>query len=273
MPLAALSRAGSTAVLSYSNPPHGTMTHPGAEALLAEFRPAEADQAVRCVVIAGGLPGVFVRYVAPNALQRKCRCAGRHYYVAELRSWAEKGAPARADRYSGDAPARGFPALLDAVSRSRKPVIAAVNGTAMGLALACDIRVCGRDVAQIGFPEATAGIFPGGGGTQRLPRIVGEAAALEIVLRGLVFTAEEAHRRGIVHELAEDPVARALEIGEEFARRSPEAVMQAKRLVRAAMDRPLAEGLADERRSFREVVKSGEAIEGLKAAMEALEGP
>ena len=101
-------------------------------------------------------------------------------------------------------------------------MVAAINGLCMGggfeLALACDLRIASPAVEAIGLPETRVGIFPGGGGTQRLPRVVGEAKALEIILRGLTFAGEAAHRIGLVHELADDPLARALEMAAEWER-------------------------------------------------------
>jgi enoyl-CoA hydratase len=121
-------------------------------------------------------------------------------------------------------------------------------------------------VEAIGLPETRIGIFPGGGGTQRLPRVIGEAKALEMILRGLTVTGEEAHRLGMVHELAADPLARALEIAAEFETRGAEGIAYAKRLTRAALDHPLKEGLADERRSFAAVLKTDSARQGLAAS-------
>ena len=139
------------------------------------------------------------------------------------------------------------------------------------MSLACDLRICGDEVPSIGLPETRVGIFPGGGGTQRLPRVVGEAKALEIILRGLVVDASEAYRIGLVHELSSDPVARALEIAAEWDTRPAEGLAYAKRLTRAALDRPLSEGLADERRSFLAVMATDSAREALRAARQPVE--
>ena len=138
-------------------------------------------------------------------------------------------------------------------------------GGGFELSLACDIRIASPGVEAIGLPETRIGIFPGGGGTQRLPRVVGEAKALEIILRGLTFSSEEALRIGAVHEIAADPVARALEMAAEWDQRGAEGIAYAKRLTRAALDRPIAEGLADERRSFGAVMRTASAREGLRS--------
>lgn len=254
MDLVKVERRGGAAVMTYANPPFGTMTGAGAQEMLESFRPLAADPAVRSVVIAGGLPDIFIR----------------HYDVGELStaSDATHDAPPSPPPEPGERPPQGFLALVDEIFEAPKPVVAAINGLCMGggfeLALACDLRIASPTVAAIGLPETRVGIFPGGGGTQRLPRVVGEAKALEIILRGLTFGGEEAHRLGLVHELAADPLGRALEIAAEWEGRGAEGIAYAKRLTRAALDRPIAAGLADERWSFAEVMRAASAREGLR---------
>jgi len=250
-------RRGPAAVITYANPPLGTMTAAGAEEMFQAVQAAAQDAEVRCIVLTGGVPGIFVR----------------HYDVGELTVLGERlaQAPAAPQPPAQQRPAGGFLGLTDLVATAPKPVIAAINGLCMGggfeLSLACDIRIAGRDVTAIGLPETRVGIFPGGGGTQRLPRVIGEARALEMILRGRVVTGPAAHEIGLVHEVADDPLARALEIAEEFAARPAEGLAYAKRLTRAALDRPLSEGLADERRSFSEVVRLPSAIEAMKVSL------
>lgn len=261
MGLVSVERRGGTAVMTYANPPFGTMTAAGAQEMLEAFRPLAADPAVRSVVVTGGLKDIFIR----------------HYDVGELStaSDATRDAPPPPPPEPGARPRQGFLALTDEIFEAPKPVVAAINGLCMGggfeLSLACDLRIASPGVEAIGLPETRVGIFPGGGGTQRLPRVVGEAKALEIILRGLTFTGEQAHAIGLVHELAADPLARALEIAAEWETRGAEGIAYAKRLTRAALDRPVAEGLADERRSFAEVMRTASAREALRAARQPAE--
>jgi enoyl-CoA hydratase len=249
---------GAVRVVTYANPPFGTMTGAGSNEMLEVVAAAANDAAVRAIVITGGLPGVFIR----------------HYDVGELSTASDAlaDAPAPEPPPAEPPPGRrpgGFLALVDLIAAMDKPVIAAINGLCMGggfeLALACDLRIAGRDVEAIGLPETRIGIFPGGGGTQRLPRVIGEAKALEMILRGLTVSGPAAGELGLVHEVADDPLARALEIAAELATRGAEGLARAKRLTRAALDRPLAEGLADERRSFAAVMRTASAREGLRA--------
>jgi enoyl-CoA hydratase/carnithine racemase len=246
------------AVIAYANPPLGTMTAAGAQEMFEAVSRAADDAAVRCIILTGGMPDIFVR----------------HYDVGELTVLGERlagAAPAPPPQAPPGRPAGGFLGLTDLVAAAPKPVIAAINGLCMGggfeLTLACDIRIAGRGVTAIGLPETRVGIFPGGGGTQRLPRVIGEAKAVELILRGRVLAAEAALELGLVHELADDPLARALEIAAEFAARPAEGLAYAKRLTRAALDRPLSEGLADERARFGEVVRLPSAIAAMKESL------
>jgi enoyl-CoA hydratase len=247
-------RRGGAAVVTYANPPIGTMTAAGAQEMLEAVRSLAEDPAVRSIILTGGMPGIFVR----------------HYDVGELSVMSDAAKDAPPPAPAGGRPTQGFLALVDLLAEAPKPVVAAINGLCMGggfeMSLACDLRIAGREGVQIGLPETRVGIFPGGGGTQRLPRVVGEARALEIILRGLVVEADEALRLGLVHELADDPLARALELAADWDQRGAEGIAYAKRLTRAALDRPLAEGLAEERRSFAEVMRTASAREGLRAA-------
>jgi enoyl-CoA hydratase len=257
MSLVTTERRGGAAVITYANPPVGTMTGAGSNEMLAAVAAAAADDAVRAIVITGGMPGVFIR----------------HYDVGELSAASDRLAEAPAAPPPAP-PANqrpgGYLGLVDLIAETGKPVIAAINGLCMGggfeLSLACDLRIIGRDVTSIGLPETRVGIFPGGGGTQRLPRVIGEAKALEMIIRGMVVDAARAFELGMVHEIVDDPLARALAIAAEFERRGAEGIAHAKRLTRAALDRPLAEGLADERASFGAVMRTASAREGLRAA-------
>ena len=259
MGLVTTTHRGGAAVITYANPPLGTMTAAGSVEMFDATQAAIDDSAVRCIIFTGGLPDIFIR----------------HYDVGELTVLGDtlSKAPPRPAAPSDGRSAAGFLGLTDLVAACGKPVIAAINGLCMGggfeLSLACDLRIAGRNVPSIGLPETRVGIFPGGGGTQRLPRVIGEAKAVEMILRGLVVNAEQALSLGLVHEIADDPLARALEIAAEFAARPPEGLALAKRLTRAALDRPLSEGLADERRSFLEVVRLPSAISAMRAALES----
>lgn len=244
---------GAVRLITYANPGFGTMTAAGSVETLDAMRAAAEDDRVRAIVLTGGVPGIFIR----------------HYDVDELAHLSDVLSERPPAEDGGGKPGGAFGELVDVIAAAPKPVIAAINGLCMGggfeIALACDIRIAARNAEAIGLPETRVGIFPGGGGTQRLPRVIGEARALEMILRGRTVTGAEAAEIGMVHEAVDDALARALEIGAEFEAKGAEGVAYAKRLTRAALDRPLAEGLLDERLSFVEVVKTPSARAALKA--------
>jgi enoyl-CoA hydratase len=163
--------------------------------------------------------------------------------------------------------------MFDAVERCPKAVSAAVNGYCLGggmeLALACDFRVAST-TARFGQPEVNLGIIPGGGATQRLPRIVGLGAALKLVLTGDMIDAAEALRLGLVEEVVEPGALldRALALAEMIATRSPVAVAAAKEATRAALSLPLDDGLKLETALFQVCFASADRAEGVRAFLE-----
>lgn len=160
--------------------------------------------------------------------------------------------------------------VFDEVAAWPKPVIAMINGFCLGggceLALACDIRIA-SDAARLGQPEINLGIIPGGGGTQRLPRVVGMGQAMRLVLSGELVDAAEALRIGlvdVVHPAAELR-DRTLEFARRMAEKSPVALRLAKSAVRAAAEMPLAAGLAYETELFVTAFASDDKREGIAA--------
>jgi len=146
-------------------------------------------------------------------------------------------------------------ACFDAVAAIRQPTIAAITGYALGggceLALCCDLRIAADD-ARLGQPEILLGIIPGGGGTQRLSRLIGPSRAKDLIFSGRFVGAEEALRLGLVDRLAPaaDVLTDALAWAGEFARGPGIALAEAKRVIDAGLDRPLMAGLALERDAF-----------------------
>jgi enoyl-CoA hydratase len=163
--------------------------------------------------------------------------------------------------------------VFDEVAAFPKPVIAMINGFALGggceLALACDLRVA-ADTAKLGQPEINLGIIPGGGGTQRLPRVVGTGQTMRLVLTGEIIGAVEALRIGLVdlvHPAAELR-ERTLEMARGMAEKSPVALAAAKGAVRAAGEMPLEAGLRYETELFITCFGSEDKREGIAAFLE-----
>ena len=163
--------------------------------------------------------------------------------------------------------------LFNAVDTFPKPVIAMVNGYCLGggceLALACDIRVA-SDNASFGQPEINLGIIPGGGGTQRLTRLVGEGKAMEMILSGEIINAQEAFRIGLVNHVvpADQLEAKTMEIANRIAEKSPIALRLAKEAVKLASRSNLDEGLRREVDLFALCFSSEDKDEGVKAFLE-----
>jgi enoyl-CoA hydratase len=161
----------------------------------------------------------------------------------------------------------------EAVARCRTPVIAAVAGYALGggceLAMMCDI-ILAAETARFSQPEITLGIPPGAGGTQRLPRAIGKARAMEMILTGRMIDAAEAERSGLVSRVvpADKLMEEARAVATTIARLSPVAVQLAKELVDAAYETPLAQGVREERRLFHAAFATEDQKEGMAAFIE-----
>jgi enoyl-CoA hydratase len=181
---------------------------------------------------------------------------------------AEFGGPAEAERIGGL-----FLQSLTAVAGIPRVTIAAVSGYALGggceLALACDFRIASTR-ARFGQPEILLGIIPGGGGTQRLPRLVGVARAKDIILTGRQVDAEEALRIGLVDEVVEPEALfdRAVARAAEFAAGAVVAQGMAKQAIDLGLDGSLAVGLDLEHRSFAEVFATEDARTGVASFLE-----
>jgi enoyl-CoA hydratase len=209
----------------------------------------DADETIRAVVLTGG-PKVFA--------------AG-----ADIGDMAEQGPVDQLlrDQTGRWAPLAGF----------RKPLIAAVNGYALGggceVALMCDVIIAG-ETARFGQPEINLGIIPGAGGTQRWPRTAGKYVAMEAMLTGSPITAERAYELGLVNKVV--PAEMTVEVARRYARqlaeKPPLALRMAKEAVLKAFETPLAEGLAGERKSFYFLFSSEDQKEGMHAFLEKRKG-
>lgn len=153
------------------------------------------------------------------------------------------------------------------------PVICAINGIALGggleLALACDIRIASPN-AKLGLTEVTLGIIPGGGGTQRLPRLIGRGKAKELLFMGLKVTAEEALDIGLINRIAPEGklIEVALEIAERIVNNSPIAVQQAKIAVNRGTEVDINKGLEIESEAYEVCIPTKDRLEALAAFKE-----
>ena len=159
------------------------------------------------------------------------------------------------------------------VARVRKPVIAAVAGFALGggceLAMMCDFIIAAK-TAKFGQPEINLGVMPGAGGTQRLPRFIGKAKAMDLCLTGRMMDADEAERCGLVSRVVEADklMEEAMKAAETIASKSLTACMMTKETVNRAYEVPLEEGLRFERRVFHSMFATEDQKEGMQAFVE-----
>jgi enoyl-CoA hydratase len=164
-------------------------------------------------------------------------------------------------------------AVLNKIERLPKPVIAAINGFALGggceLAMACDIRIA-ADTARLGQPEINLGIIPGYGGTQRLPRLVSKGTAKLLCLTGDHITADEALRIGLVDKIvpAADLLVEAKALAAKLAGKAPIAVAAIKHAINVGTEGTLADGLVLEAAQFGLVFATGDRVEGVNAFLE-----
>lgn len=164
-------------------------------------------------------------------------------------------------------------ATWDRVRHTKKPIIAAVAGYALGggceLAMTCDIIIAAES-AQFGQPEISIGVIPGAGGTQRLTRAVGKYKAMEMILTGRPITASEAFNAGLVNKVVANEVLldEAKSLAQDIAKKSPIAIRLAKEAILKVFDTSITEGLEFERKNFYMLFSSEDQKEGMKAFIE-----
>jgi len=206
----------------------------------------DADEAVGCIVITGS---------------EKAFAAGAD--IKEMRELSYM------DAYYKDFITKNW----ERAARMRKPLIAALNGYALGggceLAMMCDFILAG-DKAKFGQPEITIGVSPGAGGTQRLTRFAGKSKAMEMCLTGRMMDAKEAESCGLVSRIvdADDLVAEAKDVAKKIASMPRAAAMLTKEMVNAAYETPLSQGVMFERRLFQSLFATEDQKEGMTAFVE-----
>jgi enoyl-CoA hydratase/carnithine racemase len=211
------------------------------------FTDLQADPDVRVIVITGA---------------GRAFCAG-----ADIKEWRE---PTSAVQDREDRIRLNF---WQVMSRCEVPIIAAINGYALGggceLAMCCDIRIA-SDQAQMGLTEVTLGIMPGGGGTQRLPRLVGQGKALELILTGRRIDAPEALRLGLVEQVVPHAQLNAAveALAQTIVSRAPLAVKYAKEAILRGRELPLIEGLKVEAELYTLLRTTEDRMEGARAFQE-----
>ena len=280
-------RDGRVMTVTMDNPPVNFMTGRMLAELDDVVTSLEGDASVGSVVLTGAPDDVFITHfdvaeilagsegvgqeVGPRLAGGSLKAVGALSRVPKVRERLERSPAA------GMLELRRIHDIFLRMNRMDKVFIAAINGTALGggceLALACDIRLMAEGDGRIGQPEMALGFPPGGGGTQRLTRILGPGAALEAILEAHLFTPQEAEGLGIVHRtLPRDRLmAEARDVAERLARRSPSSVAAAKRAVYEGASRPLSEGLHLERAAFLAAASTPASRRAMKAYADQVE--
>ncbi len=237
-----VTREESFAVITLNRPPANAISEPLMRELNAALSELGPDDAVRAVIITGAGDRIF--------------CAG-----ADLGS-----------AFTGDITAflRFGNSVLRRIERFPKPVVAAMNGHALGggceIAMACHIRIL-KETARMGQTESNLGIIPGYGGTQRTPRLIGRGLALEHLILGTQIPAAECYRIGLVNRLAKEgeALADAKALARELAKRPPIATRVIIEAVDDGLEAPIDKGIEVEIRAFDQVIRTEDAAEGLQA--------
>lgn len=218
------------------------------EELELAIRKADDDSATRAIILTGSGDKAFVAGADIAAMK-----AMSHSESAEF---AEKGHR-----------------LMDTIERASKPVIACVNGFALGggteIAISCDI-ILASEKAKFGLPEVKLGLYPGFGGTQRLARIVGPMRARELIFTGKIIDANEAYSMGLVNHIypADKLMDEAIKLANVIAENGPIAISLAKKMVNEGFRSTLTEGLENERENFSKLFQTKDRTEGLSAFLE-----
>jgi enoyl-CoA hydratase len=242
-------RHEAVALVTIDNPPMNALASALLEELEAEIETLDADDDVRAIVLRGAGERAFV--------------AG-----ADIKEF-----PALRESASEGGSARGIQRLGHRMDAARMPFVAAIRGFCLGggleLAMCCDVRVCADD-ARLGQPEIKLGLIPGGGGTQRLPRLVGPGRAMLLNLTGEFIDADTAYAWGLVEKVVpvDELGSAALEIAGQIAAQSPHAVAVLRELARTTRDLSLEEGLRREADGFVRCLRSEDGAEGVAAFIE-----
>ena len=251
-------RKGAALVVTMTNPPRNLMNAIMVAELTALANELETDAEVRVLILTGGAEGIFIT----------------HYDVGELSAVSDRAR--ESENLGAGGELHGTHKLLLKLQALPQPVIAAINGTAMGggceLALACDFRIMEkRPGAVIGLPEVRVGILPGAGGTQRMARLLGVARAMELLLLGNTVDAETAERIGLVHRAVAPgkAAAEALALAAQLAERPALSISMIKQCVLQGSELPLLDALRFEQEAFWRTMRSEDAGRLMRAYLKS----
>tara|TARA_B100001245_G_scaffold217409_1_gene185852 strand:- start:151 stop:993 length:843 start_codon:yes stop_codon:yes gene_type:complete len=255
---------GQIIICYLSNPPTHTLTAQGLQEIHNFLDSLVDNMELRVLAFTGAGEDVFIR----------------HYEVGELADTAEKNISKKAEVNKESNPNKelhGFHKMLLKIRDLEAIVVAGINGNTAGggceFSLGCDLRVMSSGDYFIGLPETGVGILPGGGGTQRLARLIGTSRALDLILHGQLISNIQAHEYGIINEiLPKESFLKSLtEYCKVLANRAPIALQEVKRAIHRGMDLPLEEALLLEQEAFNKTMNSKDAAKAMRTMLNSKE--
>ncbi len=243
-----------------SNPPSHTLTSSGVSEIHSFLDIVEKRDDLRVLAFTGEGRDVFIK----------------HYEVGELANTAEKNLETKKNKQEPKE-LHAFHTMLLRLRDLKAIVVAGINGNTAGggceFSLGCDLRIMSNGDFLIGLPETSVGILPGGGGTQRLSRLIGSSRALDLILHAKLLTPEEAHNLGIINKLipADNFKHELTSYCEDLASRAPIALQQVKKIIHQGIEMPLEESLMIEQKAFDVTMNSRDAARAMRALLNTQE--
>ena len=251
---------GNYLICYLSNPPSHTLTSTGVSEIHSFLDVVEKRDDLRVLAFTGEGRDVFIK----------------HYEVGELANTAEKNLETKKNRQDPKE-LHAFHTMLLRLRDLNAIVVAGINGNTAGggceFSLGCDLRIMSNGDFLIGLPETSVGILPGGGGTQRLSRLIGSSRALDLILHAKLLTPEEAHNLGIINKLipADNFTYELTSYCEDLASRAPIALQQVKKIIHQGIEMPLEESLMIEQKAFDVTMNSRDAARAMRALLRTQE--
>jgi len=251
---------GNYIICYLSNPPSHTLTSSGVSEIHSFLDIVETRDDLRVLAFTGEGRDVFIK----------------HYEVGELANTAEKNLETKKNKQDPKE-LHAFHTMLLRLRDLKAIVVAGINGNTAGggceFSLGCDLRIMSKGDFLIGLPETSVGILPGGGGTQRLSRLIGISRALDLILHAKLLTPEEAHNLGIINKLipADNFKHELTSYCEDLATRAPIALQQVKKIIHQGMEMTLEESLLIEQKAFDVTMNSRDAARAMRALLNTQE--
>ena len=251
---------GNYVICYLSNPPTHTLTSSGVNEIHAFLDQIEKRDDLRVLAFTGDGENVFIK----------------HYEVGELANTAERNLETKKDKQDPKE-LHAFHTMLLRLRDLDAIVVAGINGNTAGggceFSLGCDLRIMADGNFLIGLPETSVGILPGGGGTQRLSRLIGSSRALDLILHAQLVSPKEAFDLGIINKLVSEASfnQELISYCEDLSNRAPIALQQVKKIIHQGLEMTLEESLLLEQKAFDVTMNSKDAARAMRALLDTQE--